>query len=67
MGYSRGLLTWSVKYLEACKTGALTEPGDLEPALEYCWAHLEHQIDCVKHNTKVSHELVVGTFRKLKY
>ena len=54
LGCSRGLVTWSAKLLEMSKQEEMIEySSQLEAALDYTWNHFEHQIDSVKHNTKV--------------
>ena len=54
LGRSRGILHWSTKYLVFCQSsstcgGALSLLGKL---WEYVWGHMDHSVDCVKHNTK---------------
>ena len=54
LGHSRGLLNWSMKFLEYCKTdnsGAFVSKCQ-KNLFEYIWNHLEHPVDSVKHNTK---------------
>ena len=51
---SRGVLHWSSKFLDFCKT-TCTCGGPvslLDKMWEYVWAHLDHSVDSVKHNTK---------------
>ena len=53
LAYSRGLLNWSTRFLEACRAELVGGAEGLDSALEFTWLHLEHQVDSVKHNTKV--------------
>ena len=47
-------MTWSGKLVDMCKQDLVEFCSLLEQALDYTWNHFEHQIDSVKHNTKVN-------------
>jgi len=54
LGHNRGLLNWSAKFLDYCKTynQAAFIANYQKDLFEYIWNHLEHTVDSVKHNTK---------------
>ena len=52
---SRGLLSWSCRLIEACKSGLMQSdngPETIQSVLEFSWSHLEHSIDSVRHNAR---------------
>ncbi len=51
-------MTWSSKFVDMSKQDLVEYHSLLEPALDYTWNHFEHQIDSVKHNTKVNISLI---------
>ena len=59
--YTRGLLSWSFKFIEFCKSeeSAAFITSYQKDLNEFIWFHLDHSVDLVKHNCRSSFDNLI--------